>query len=223
MLAEFRKKRSRLQAYTWFGLPVVIIGGWFYPVIGLLLLGCMLGALGVALYKGRAWCDWMCPRGSFYDLFLSKWSLNRRIPGVVKTKGFRIGVLAALFAILGTQIYFAWGDIDGMGMAMVRVLTVTTTIGIVLGLTYHQRMWCHVCPMGTLSNFMSSGKYPLTIDEGCADCRLCAKACPMQLTPYSFKTSGQMTDNDCIKCSTCVAVCPKKILHFEEKPLKKAA
>lgn len=223
MLASFRKQRSRLQALTWFGLPIVIIGGWFYPLIGLLLLGCMLGALGVALYKGRAWCDWMCPRGSFYDLFLSRWSRNRRVPEFVKTRGFRLGVLAMLFAVLGIQIYFAWGDVDGIGMAMVRVLTVTTTIGIVFGLIFQERFWCHICPMGTLSNFMSSGKQPLTVTEGCVNCKLCTKVCPMQLTPYSLDKSGGITDNDCIKCGTCVAACPKKALHFEDRPLKKAA
>ncbi len=222
MLLDFRKKRAKLQAYTWLGLPLVVIGGWFYPKLGFFLLACMIGAVGVAIYKGRAWCDWMCPRGSFYDLFLQKISKNKEIPAFFKKKGFRIFMLGMLLSILGIQIYLAWGNMDGIGIAMVRLLTITTTIGIVLGIIYQQRIWCHICPMGTIANWMSEGKKPLSINEMCIDCKVCSKVCPMQLKPYEYKESGVMGDNDCIKCSTCAVACPKKALQFD-KELKKAA
>lgn len=222
MLLEFKKKRSRLQAYTWFGLPLVIIGGWFFPKLGYFLLACMVGAIGIAFYKGRAWCDWMCPRGSFYDLFLQKISAKRAIPPFFRKKGFRIFVLAMMLGILGTQIYVAWPDADSIGLAMVKLLTATTIIGIVLGALYQQRIWCHFCPMGTLSNYIAEGKKPLTIDNSCVSCEACSKACPMQLAPYRFKERGTMGDNDCIKCSSCVAACPKKALLFDESA-KRAA
>ncbi len=217
MILEFKKKRSRLQAITFFGLPLVLIGGWLYPLIGLLLLGCMMGAIGVALYKGRAWCDWMCPRGSFYDLFLKKLSRRKEIPEFFGKTSVRISVVLILMSVLSSQVYLRWGDWEAIGLAMVTILTVTTTIGIVLGLIYQERIWCHICPMGTFANYLSEGKYPLSIKDNCSDCKVCAKACPMQLKPYSFKVAGVIGDNDCIKCSTCVAVCPKKALSFENK------
>lgn len=216
MLKEHKKKRSRLQSMTWVGLPLVTIGGWFYPILGYLLLGCMVGAVGVAFYRGRAWCNWMCPRGSFFELALSRISPNKPVPSLLKKKGFRIFVLTMLFVVLGTQIYLSWGDYRGIGLAMVRVLTVTTIIGIILALFYNPRTWCHICPMGTLGNWISTGKQPLSIGDGCVSCKVCAKACPMQLKPYEFKDAGIVTDNDCIKCSTCVATCPKKILSFDD-------
>lgn len=222
MLLEFKKKRTRLQTYTWIGLPLVVIGGWFYPVLGLFLLACMIGAVGIAFFKGRAWCDWMCPRGSFYDLFLQKISRKREIPPFFKKKGFRIFMLTMLLGVLGGQIYAAWGDLDGIGLAMVRLLTITTTIGIVLGIIYQQRIWCHICPMGTISNWLSEGKRPLNIKDSCVDCKICSKVCPMQLKPYKFKGLGVIGDNDCVKCSTCIVACPKNALSFDEG-LKKAA
>jgi polyferredoxin len=221
-VVAFKKKRSRLQAYTWFGLPLVVVGGWFYPRLGFLLLGCMLGALAIALYKGRAWCDWMCPRGSFYDLFLRKISLRRSIPGLFRRKGFRFAMLGVLFAVLGSQVYLGWGDGDAIGLAMVKLLTITTTVGILLGVAYQERIWCHICPMGTLGNYLSEGKYPLAVKDDCVDCTACAKVCPMQLAPYRYKASGVMRDNDCIKCATCVAACPKKALLFPDE-VRKAA
>lgn len=222
MLSEFKKKRSRLQIYTFLGLPLVIVGGWFYPKLGYLLLGCMVGAISIAFYKGRAWCDWMCPRGSFYDLFIGKISRNKKIPDFFKKKTTRFAMLTILLSVLGSQIYMHWGDWDAVGSAMVTILTVTTLIGIILGVIYQQRIWCHICPMGTIGNQLSDGKQPLAINDSCVDCKICAKVCPMQLQPYKFKTDGVLGDNDCIKCSTCAIVCPKKALTFK-KELKKAA
>ncbi|MBI5100946.1 MAG: 4Fe-4S binding protein [Nitrospirae bacterium] len=192
------------------------------PKLGLFLMLCMFGSIGVALYRGRAWCDWMCPRGSFYDLFLTRFSAGRQIPPLFRKGWFRAAVLGLMLSVLGYQVFLAWGDVSAVGLAMVRVLTVTTTVGLALGLIYHQRIWCHICPMGTIGSWMSGGKEPLTIEDSCAGCGVCAKACPMQLSPHSFKGNGVMADNDCIKCSSCVAVCPKRVLNFETG-LKKAA
>lgn len=217
MILEFKKKKAKLQTITFLGLPLVLIGGWFYPLIGFLLLGCMVGAIAVALYKGRAWCDWMCPRGSFYDLLIKKFSRRKDIPEFFKKQYVRIAVILILFSVLGSQVYLHWGDWSAIGMTLVTILTVTTTVGIVLGIIYQERIWCHICPMGTFGNYLSEGKYPLTIKDNCTNCKVCAKVCPMQLKPYNFKDTGTIGDNDCIKCSTCVAVCPKKALGFEDK------
>jgi polyferredoxin len=221
MFKQFKEKRVRLQMYTSVVLPLVLIGGWVYPPLGFSLLICMFGAIGIALYKGRAWCDWMCPRGSFYDLFLNKLSRNMLIPSLFKTKWFRTLILSLLMGALGIQIYYALGDSYGIGRAFVLVLTVTTTAGIVLGAVFKPRAWCQICPMGTLANWLSRGKKPLYVSEHCKDCNLCAKVCPMQLKPNEGM-SGIMTDGDCIKCSSCVAACPVNALGFDEQH-KKAA
>jgi len=222
VLKEFRKKRRRLQAYSSIALPFVLFAGWFYPYLGFFILLCMAGAVGLAALKGRAWCDWMCPRGSFYDLFLKRFSRNASIPQLMRSNAFRAGMLGLLAAALGAQLYFAWGDAEAMGRAFMRVLTVTTTAGIVLGAVFQQRAWCHICPMGTLGKWLS--KYSgsaLHVSAACRDCRLCAKVCPMQLKPYEGK-SGAMADGDCVKCGTCAAACPIDALEFRSG-LRKAA
>jgi DNA-binding transcriptional ArsR family regulator len=85
-LSEFKSRRTKLQLYTWPGLLLVAVGGWFEPLLGFLLIGCMLGAIGIAAYgKGRMWCDWMCPRGSFLDLVLARLSRKSRIPAAFRT------------------------------------------------------------------------------------------------------------------------------------------
>ncbi len=221
MLKEFRKKRTRSQIYTSVALPAVLVGGWFYPPLGFALLLCMVGAVGLAVYKGRMWCDWMCPRGSFYDVVLKRFSRNAKVPEFMRGNPFRAFMLMGLMAALGTQLYFAWGDTYRMGLAFVTVLTVTTTAGIVLGAVFQERAWCQICPMGTLGKWFSRDKNPLHVSEQCKSCKLCAKVCPMQLKPYESK-SGVMADSDCLKCSTCAVACPINAIEFKADK-KKAA
>lgn len=222
MVKEFRGKRKRLQAYTSVALPVILVGGWFYPYLGFFLLICMFGAVGLAALRGRTWCDWMCPRGSFYDLFLKRLSRNAEVPSFMRTNAFRSILLGVLMTALGVQIYLARGDANAIGIAFMRVLTVTTTAGIVLGAVFQQRAWCHVCPMGTVGKWLS--KYSgsaLHVSEHCRDCKLCARVCPMQLKPYESK-SGVMAEGDCIKCATCAVACPINALEFKREPRKAA-
>ncbi len=221
MLKEFRRKWTRLQTLTSVIFPIVLIGGWFYPPLGFFILLCMVGAIGIAMFKGRTWCDWMCPRGSFYDVFLKRFSRNISIPGYFKKKWFRAMIFSLLITALGIQVYIAWGNTEELGMAFLRVLTITTTAGIVLGAVFQERAWCHICPMGTISNWMSEGKNPLHVADHCKSCKLCTKACPMQLKPYEHK-DGIMTHGDCLKCTSCIAACPANALGFE-KEIRKAA
>ena len=50
------------------GLPLYwiiityIILGWFFPVIGLLALICMIGPVVTSIFKGRWWCGHVCAR-----------------------------------------------------------------------------------------------------------------------------------------------------------------
>ena len=61
-----------------------IIVGWFYPVVGLIALICMIGPVMTSIWKGRWWCGHVCPRGNMYDRLLSKYSPHKPIPAFVR-------------------------------------------------------------------------------------------------------------------------------------------
>ena len=94
------------------GLPlywiiiVYIILGWFFPVIGLLALICMIGPVVTSIFKGRWWCGHVCPRGNMYDRLLSKYSPHRPIPKFVRTFGFRLFMVFFIFGMFGIQLSF---------------------------------------------------------------------------------------------------------------------
>jgi len=216
---EFMRKRMRRQALLWWLLPLVMIGGWYYPSLGLLVLICMLIAIGISIYRGRYWCGNLCPRGSFWDLILSRISARRKIPGIFRGVPFRLLWIGILMVVMVWRLMDAWPDIDSIGLVFVTLITVTTVIGVVLGIPTQERNWCQYCPIGSFQSFLGKGKYPLKISSDCNSCKRCSRFCPMQLEPWKYKPEqGWATVEEwgCIKCGLCVAACPKSALKLGE-------
>ena len=211
--------KNKLQGHLYWVLLIFLAAGLFFPAIGLLAIICMLAPVVVSFFKGRYWCGNFCPRGSFYDHVLAKFSPQKPIPAFLRSTGFRIFVLFLIMTAFSIQMYFAWGDLGAMGMVFLRVILLTTLIGIVLGVFYHQRTWCSFCPMGSLASWIAEKRkpMPLMVSDKCVGCKICTKVCPMQLAPYKAKGSAcGFGDADCLKCGSCVQSCPKQALSFNK-------
>jgi len=96
---------------------------------------------------------------------------------------------------------------------------------MVLGVIFHQRTWCYLCPIGTISNWVGRNRRPLLLAlDKCTQCQLCARKCPMQLAPAAVKHEAPMAHRgDCLKCNLCVTTCPTAALAFREGGSDKAA
>ena len=124
------KKKTTKRFHRHFetpGVPIYwiiiayILLGWFFPVIGLLALICMIGPVLTSIFKGRWWCGHVCPRGNMYDRLLSKYSPHRPIPKFVRTFGFRLFMVFFIFGMFGIQLTFTVPWSEG-GLAMWRAL-----------------------------------------------------------------------------------------------------
>lgn len=214
---EAKKQRFIKQIVTAVIFPIVIIGGWFCPVLGYFIPICMVAGITIAFFKGRKWCDWYCPRGSFFDTAVSAISPNKEIPAFFKKLWTRITMLAILMSVMGVQIAGVWPDPYKIGKVFVVLLTVTTSIALILAIIFHPRVWCCFCPIGSMSNWIGKDRKPLKIEsELCIDCKLCHKVCPIQVSAYKFKGKGveKVMDGDCLKCGLCTKACPKKALNL---------
>ena len=214
--------RKKIHQLIWVLLAVFCILGFFYPVIGLAAVICMLAPSVYALFKGnRGWCGTYCPRGSFSDVILSRLSFGKSIPRFLKTKSFRIVFFILLMSLFAVQLVVAWGDLKAVGGVFVRMILVTTAITIMLGLFYKPRTWCHFCPMGTMAHYVSKGlpkheksSYVQFDTSLCVNCKKCSKACPMSIDLLLHKESCIVSDADCIKCGQCVGNCPRDSLKL---------
>ena len=101
----------------------------------------------------------------------------------------------------------------------------SAAVGVGLGIIFHERTWCYICPIGTMSNWVCKNRRPLTISaERCTQCNLCAPNCPMQLSPAAIKEQSSMPNGgDCLKCRVCVESCRKAALAFQGGSLGREA
>ena len=214
----WQKSRKFKQILSGIAFLFVLIGGWFWPLLGFFIPFCMVIGITIAFFKGRKWCDWLCPRGSFYDAYMSPISLKKGIPKIFKSEAFRIAILFLLMAIMMSQLVRFWPHPEKIGKFFVIMLATTTVIGVILAILFHSRSWCMICPIGSLGHWVGRGKYPLKIDSKlCTTCKLCEKVCPVGIAPYRYKKEKIefMTDSDCLKCNLCVKACPTHALYFK--------
>lgn len=158
-MANKKKKKKKLprrlrgwNRFTWTALITFLILGWFFPIIGIIAITCMLAPVLVAIAKGkRQWCVTFCPRGTFNDVILKRISRNQKIPRLFHTTIFKVGFLAFLLYNFYQGITAAQSLAD-IGFVFFRIISLTTGITIFLGIIFHPRSWCAFCPMGFLSN-----------------------------------------------------------------------
>jgi ferredoxin len=149
-----------------------------------------------------------------------RFSRQLPLPSILKKTWVRLAVLATMGGIAATQTYLHWGDSAAIGHYFVIMLSVTTVGAVVFGTLYHQRVWCSVCPVGSLSSWIGKTEKPLTLDSSkCIQCKVCESVCPMQLKPHASRGNGKVAicDGDCLLCGTCVKNCPVGALAFEPR------
>lgn len=208
--------------WGWLLLMGFIIAGILFPALGTIALLCMLAPVVTSFWSGRNWCGYYCPRGSFNDYLLAKITLKREMPRIFKESWFRLTFLALLMGAFVIQIILAWGSLVAVGAVFVRMVLLTTLLGIILGIIYNYRTWCLICPMGTMAGFIAgfeNTRVRLTnvtfLKDRCVDCKLCSRCCPMGIDVAAYRELGRVDHGDCLKCRVCVGKCPKGALFIE--------
>lgn len=215
------KLRHRKQLFMSAIFILLLGAGRFFPVIGYLVPVCMALGIYLGISKGRIWCNYFCPRGSFLDTAGKAVSPGRKIPSFLKRTPFRTAVLLFMFSMMALQVARRWPDFRSIGFFFINLLSAVTLVGIILALLIHQRTWCTFCPVASFSSWFGRGRNPMKIDSSlCVECRLCSRVCPLQLEPYRFKSEGlrDVKEKDCLKCGLCIAACPKKALSQTRNP-----
>ena len=198
-------------------LPIVVVGGYFCPRLGFIVLGLITLFMALASQRGRFYCGWLCPMGAFHERILSWVSLKRPIPSLFKSSWFRWLLFVSMMSLMGIRLVNAGGDIQATGSVFRFMWIVSTSIAIGLGFYFKPRIWCAICPMGSMQAISSVNTYLLTVGDNCVQCKKCQKVCPISTYPGDYKPengSAQIPSIECLRCSNCVTNCPKKALSF---------
>ena len=211
-------KEKKNRKYWQIGLaplvPLVVIGGYFWPYLGYIAIAMLLFMLILSLFRGRYYCGWFCAMGSFHERLLALFSRKKKMLPVFKAPWFRWLIFVLMMGLLLSRLILADGDPKKIGAAFVMMWTISTGMGIWLGLLWKPRSWCSICPMGLFQGFLGLRAYRLQVGDGCRECGLCEKVCPIETNPGSMRSIGSVRSADCMRCGNCVVNCPTKALSF---------
>ncbi len=141
-------------------LPLIVIGGLFYPLLGYLVVAMMAVFLTMAFFRGRYWCWNLCPRGAFLDSVVAKVSMKKPTPRVFSKEWFRWLVFFMFLVFLTFRLVQAGANPVAIGAVFVGMCILTTVISIILGIITRHRSWCAICPMGTLQDKIAKISHP---------------------------------------------------------------
>lgn len=214
----FEKTVSSVHSasYKWvLGLivPVVLALGWKYPLLGFVVPVVMLTAIVMGFFKGRWFCGHLCPRGSFFDSWLTLIGGRRPIPPFLRSIKWRPLVSVTMIGYMAWRISAEPGSWMHWGHVFWEMCLLTTLIGVPLGLIFRPRAWCAMCPVGTLQMAVGGHRERWRIEPGsCIECGACKKACPLSLPVAKDKDLGIISSRDCLKCGECARICPKQAI-----------
>lgn len=209
------------QKYSWVLLVLILVLGWFSPVLIIITFICMTAPIIFSFKYGRAWCGNFCPRSSFNNSVLSIISRGSNLPRLFKQPLFRFFIFIFLMSIFITSLIQTGGSWKGAGYALLRMMAFTTIIQICLGVFIQRNAWCMICPMGTAASFITWTKKQTDANikrlEGCTDCGDCSKSCPIQIDIPAGIKNDKLLNPDCMKCRKCINSCPNEILYWDIK------
>jgi polyferredoxin len=148
---------------------------------------------------GRAWCGLFCPEGTLTE-FVSRWSLNRHIPGWLKWAGWP-------FAAFGlTTVFGQMVSAYEYPKPALLILGGSTVAAIGVGLLYgrNKRVWCrHLCPVSGVFGLLAKiAPVHFAVDQPAWDAPSHPRSLPVNCAPL-IDIRRMQSASACHMCGRC--------------------
>ena len=138
-------------AALFFSLAIVI-GSFFWPLLGLSVPLLLLAAVISNFVKPRWFCAKACPRAHTLGGFLPSLSRYRALPAFLYSGAVRTMLCAFVLVCAVGQTSRLRSNIPALGLFFWAVCVITLAAAVALGIFYKPRAWCALCPVGTLQD-----------------------------------------------------------------------
>ncbi len=200
-----------------------VTGGTFIKRTAASSMILLAGSLGAAFMMSRSFCGQICPLGTLQEIFAR---LGIRLTGRRFTmpasldrpaRYLKYGVLFAITyftwqtATLVIRPYDPWAAYHHLtspevfsGFA-IGLIVLVVSLGASM---FYDRFFCkYLCPMGALLGLISRISWfrIRRVEDTCTNCKLCDRACPVNI---DVSTNDTVRSAECIACNECVNACP---------------
>lgn len=183
----------------------------------------------LAILFRRSFCGLLCPFGALQEafavfgrkLFKKRFIIPQKIDKPLRYLKYVVLLLTVAMAWYYGSLwmapydpYSAYGHITSFSesvkedpLAVIGFILLAVTL---IGSFLYDRFFCkYLCPVGAFYGII--GKISSTRVERnndlCIHCKLCSKACPVNI---DVEKEVKVTSAECINCNECVLACPKK-------------
>lgn len=210
-------------------LYTLIATGGFVPRILMSSLVLAIGILLTTILFRKGFCGYICPFGTVQELLgkIKKKKYNPKFHhDLTFVKYFILIAILIITAYTGVLVFRSYDPFAtffhfGKGLfwevetdaLITNVIAFVITAGVLIGAVFIDRFFCrYLCPLGaTMNLFAFFGFTKIKRDHTCINCKLCDKACPMNI---EVSKVNYIKDVECINCNLCVNVCPKDSLSI---------
>lgn len=212
-----RTKRKHIQWVMLPMVPLVIIGGYFWPYFGFMAIAMLLFMVIMSQFRGRYYCGWFCAMGAFHERVVSLVSRKKKMLPLFGKQWFKWMMFVLMMGLLLSRLLLSGGDPARIGAVFVMMWSLSTGLALAIGLIWKPRSWCRFCPMATFQGLIAPKTYLLQVADHCRGCGQCHRACPIETDPGGSKKQGFVKSDRCMRCGNCVESCPQKALSFGRK------
>jgi polyferredoxin len=192
------------------------IEGFLFQILSLFFGGAFVHyaiakIFGPAVF-GRGFCGWACWSAMVFDLLPWKKSKGRlRYFGVVRYLHLAV-VIAIVLVLFFTFDYSVktgtWASLKWFAVG--NAVYFIAGIGLAWGLADNRSFCKYLCPIPPIQKLFSRfSMLKFRVDPAkCHECRLCEKACPMDIKILAYKNAGgRIKSTECIACNACANAC----------------
>ena len=199
-------------------IVIYLARGEVPPTGALTLIIATVGGITLfTLWRGRAFCSWVCPFGTLLsftgklgDLLLKS---KRELPEVMRDRTLKYGILIGFLfsaAVLGQYVFcsicpagtFARGagPLSIYGIPALFYIPIFVLVFIlILAFFYDARAWCkYLCPLGAylaiVDQFGPHSNRVALPNEECLECKKCEEVCPMAIHTLDYTRYPLLND-----------------------------